>query len=95
MFPCVVSKDIRLLKDFGKSQGMGSITWHGFRRGRTVDLLERGGANGVCMSLGEIYESGGWKFGSRALLSYIPHADVHKERVFKLVAEASDTEMEN
>ena len=83
-----------LHKSIGKSFGSGSITWHGFRPGRTADLLERGGANGVCMSLSEIFDSGGWKYGSRALLSYVPSHDVHKERIFRLTVEASDMESE-
>ena len=81
-----------MLKELGKCHGLGPITWHGFRRGRTVDLLERGGANGVCVSLAEIYESGGWKYGSAALLSYVPDDAVHAERVFRMTAETSDTD---
>ena len=92
VFPRVSVTDIQVLKEVGKAHGSGPITWHGFRRGRTVDLLERGGANGVCVSLAEIYESGGWKYGSGALLSYVPHDAVHTERTFKVTAEASDTD---
>ena len=49
IFPSVAVAHIRILKDIGSSLGLGIVTWHGFRRGRTVDLLERGGANGVCL----------------------------------------------
>lgn len=92
VFPRVRREDIHILKSFGSSHGLGVVTWHGFRRGRTLDLLERGGANGVCLSLAEIYQSGGWKLGSGALLLYIPEDAGHRERVFKFTAEASDTD---
>lgn len=92
VFPDVRSSDIDVLKGIGRCRGLGAITWHGFRRGRTVDLLEHGGANGVCLSLADIYQSGGWKYGSGALLPYIPHEAVNKERAFRVTAEASDTD---
>ena len=94
VFPSICSADIYVLKIFGATRNLGPITWHGFRRGRTVDLLQRGGSNGVSISLAELFQSGGWKLGSGALLSYIPEQDVHKERVFKISANASDTEPE-
>ena len=95
IFPGVCSSDIRILKTFGASHNVGPVTWHGFRRGRTCDLLERGGSNGTCISLAEIYQSGGWKYGSSALLSYIPEAAVHRERAFRFTADASDTDAEH
>ena len=92
VFPNVRTTDINILKEIGRQRDLGTVTWHGFRRGRTVDLLQRGGANGACVSLADLYESGGWKYGSHALLSYLPEDAVNRERVFKLAAEASDTE---
>ena len=94
LFPRVRGRDIDVLKRFAMTKGLGMISWHGLRRGRTVDLLERGGTNGVNISLAELFQSGGWTYGSRAILSYIPEQAAHKERVFRLSADASDTEVE-
>ena len=92
VFPHVGNSDINILKEVGRNHNLGAVTWHGFRRGRTVDLLERGGANGVCLSLADLYQSGGWQYGSGALLSCIPEDAANKERVFRIAADASDTD---
>ena len=84
---------ISVIKDIAQDNGLGRATWHGFRRGRTMDVLQ-----GLDMktnpaaSLAEIYESGGWRPGSSAFFHYLPPKELNAQRCARQVMENSDTD---
>ena len=68
-------------------------TWHGLRRGRTVDLIRMRDSRGrPVASLQEVFDSGQWGEGSRALLSYVQSEDVDASRIVIMYADNSDSE---
>ena len=93
LFGDVKPSDISVVRDIAAAHGFGRITWHGLRRGRTVDVL-----NGLdlkdnpALSLAELFESGGWTPGSRSIFSYVPTGQANAHRLVKDVVEGSDSE---
>ena len=87
------SQMIKRLKEVGSRIGESKVTWHGLRRGRTVDLLRMRDSRGrpVC-TLAEVFESGQWKSGSEAILSYIHSTDVDGGKLVVMYANNSDSE---
>ena len=86
---------ITVIKDIANKHGLGLATWHGFRRGRTLDVLQGMDVKAnPSASLREIYESGGWKPGSAALFNYIPPKEANQQRCAQQVMDSSDTEEE-
>ena len=84
---------IKLIKNVCHEKALGKVTWHGFRRGRTVDLAEGyDNPKNPKPSLMEIYGAGGWKPGSASPFAYIPSAVANKQRAILDVTENSDTE---
>ena len=85
--------DIRKLQDIASRKCWPYPTWHGFRRGRTTDLVSgRVRPDGYQVSLEEIFESGGWQTGSRSILKYLKAEVIDKEALVSSLAEASDSE---
>jgi len=85
--------DIRKLQDIAKRKCWAYPTWHGFRRGRTTDLVSgRVKPEGFQVSLEDIFESGGWQTGSRSILRYLKAEVVDKEALVSSLAEESDSE---
>jgi len=94
IFPKQSSTLIKLLKDAASRVHYDQpVTWHGLRRGRTVDLLRLRDKNGrpVC-SLAEVFESGQWREASQSLLSYVESKDVDGERIVMMYADNSDSD---
>ena len=93
VFPDVVPSDISVIQKVARDTGFeGKVTWHGFRRGRTSDLL-------TCdwkekPSVRDVFLSGGWSFGSRAVLKYLSADSMDPHRVVVKVAANSDSEKE-
>ena len=84
---------ISIIKDIAVKHGIGSATWHGFRRGRTMDVLAGLDVKlNPAASLAEIYESGGWRPGSSSFFHYLPPKDANAQRCVRHVTENSDTE---
>ena len=91
VFPNVRSKDINILREIALEHGMPYPTWHGFRRWRPCDLVSRH-LGGEPISLIEIFESGGWATGSRAIMQYLSREHVDKERIIQQFAELSESD---
>ena len=77
----------------GATAGVGHVSWHGFRRGRTVDLCSEKDASGrPRASLQDLFDSGGWASGSRAIFSYLREEDLNRPRTAEALAALSDSE---
>ena len=93
IFANITPADIKLVKEIALARGFGRATWHGLRRGRTVDVVAGLDLkHNPAASLTELYASGGWKPGSRAFFQYLPLQEAHKERLAHAVAGESDSE---
>ena len=91
VFPGTKYTDILTLKKYASELGYPPPSWHGFRRGRTTDLIS--GRLGIRnLSWEAIFESGGWSLGSRALLKYIQSKAVDPDRVAAILADGSDSD---
>ena len=86
---------ISIIKEITKENDLGHATWHGFRRGRTLDVL-RGldVKENPSASMAEISESGGWKPGSSAIFNYIPPREANLQHCARQVMDESDTDRE-
>ena len=92
LFPQSRSKFTGLLKTFGARAGIPNACWHGLRRGRTVDLMRlRDQLGRPLVSLAEVFESGQWAEGSRALLSYVQESDLDARRFVVMCVDNSDS----
>ena len=93
IFPQNSAKLTNILKFVASKEGVTNATWHGIRRGRTVDLIRMRDRFGrPLVSLAEIFESGQWAFGSRAVLNYIQEGDMDASKLVVMVADNSDSE---
>ena len=86
---------IKRLKSVAHSLGEKKVTWHGLRRGRTLDLLQLRDDRGrpVC-TLSEVFESGQWKEDSRSVLSYLDSKSVDGEKLVLMQADQSESDAE-
>ena len=91
VFWSVKAKDIVCLKRYARELSLPCPTWHGFRRGRTCDLVTCRHW-GETVSLEDIFESGGWAQGSRAVLRYLHDEAVDKEHVATGIANDSESD---
>ena len=86
---------ISIIKGVARDNDLGPATWHGFRRGRTLDVIQGLDVKeNPAASMAEIYESGGWKPGSSAIFHYIPEKEANRQRCAEQVMDASDTDAE-
>ena len=88
----VSNLDIRTIQQICKELNIPHPTWHGFRRGRITDLVSKKFSGNEPISLEDIFESGGWFSGSRAILHYLRQEVVDRERVIHALAELSDSD---
>jgi len=93
LFQGIKATDINVIKKIALDKGLGPATWHGFRRGRTMDVVAGLDVKeNPSESMKAIFESGGWNIGSRAIFQYItPEAANHK-RVAQHLADDSQSE---
>ena len=92
-FPQSKARFTKLLKSTGVRAGIPNACWHGLRRGRTVDLMRLRDQNGrPLVSLAEVFESGQWAEGSRALLSYVQESDLDARRFVVMCIDNSDSD---
>ena len=92
-FPQSRTRFTKLLKAFGVRAGIPNACWHGLRRGRTVDLMRLRDQHGrPLVSLAEVFESGQWAEGSRALLSYVQESDLDARRFVVMCIDNSDSD---
>ncbi len=91
VFWTVRPSDIRAVQGWAIELGLGRPTWHGFRRGRTSDLVTCVHWN-LNVSLLDIFESGGWTVGSRAILKYLSEFAKDKERLVQAFSAGSDSD---
>ena len=91
VFPAVKSSDINVIKNVSRDLAMDMrVTWHGFRRGRTSDLLTCNWQDKV--SVKDVFQSGGWVFGSRSVFKYLTEDAVDPHKIAVNVAAKSDSE---
>ena len=91
IFPNVKKADIKIIQEIAIRRDISRPTWHGFRRGRTTDLAKKA-ANGAPITWEDIYKSGGWSFGSRAILQYMRREGVDQERAIGAMADLSESD---
>ena len=91
VFWTVSTSDIKIIQRYAVDLSLDRPTWHGFRRGRTSDLVTcvHWGLN---VTLSDIFESGGWAVGSRAVIKYLSEFAKDKERLVSAMAAGSDSE---
>ena len=91
VFWTVSASDIKIIQQYAVELSLERPTWHGFRRGRTSDLVTcvHWGLN---VTLSDIFESGGWAVGSRAVIKYLSEFAKDKERLVSAMAAGSDSE---
>ena len=93
VFPAVNPSDISVIRRVAVDVSYeGRVTWHGFRRGRTSDLL-------TCdwqekPTVRDVFVSGGWSLGSRAVMKYLSADAIDPHKVVVRVAASSDSEKE-
>jgi len=93
LFRNISAKDIRIIKRIALDKGLGPATWHGFRRGRTMDVVAGLDVKeNPSASMKAIFESGGWNIGSRAIFQYITPAAASRQRVAQHLADESMSE---
>jgi len=93
LFQHVKPSDIELIKKITHARGLGHATWHGFRRGRTMDVVAGlDMKNNPAASLTALFDSGGWSHGSRAVFQYITPEAASAQRVARHLADNSDSE---
>ena len=90
VFPNIRVGDIKFIQACATELNISRPTWHGFRRGRTCDLLS-GVAQGP-ISILEIFDAGGWQRGSRALLSYLSSEGKMSEGIIRTTSQESDSD---
>ena len=91
VFWTINNNDIKILRDIALEHNLPYPTWHGFRRGRTCDLVSMK-FKGEPISLEDIFESGGWFSGSRAIMHYLRREVVDRERLINTLAELSESD---
>ena len=91
VFWTVSASDIKVIQQYAVELSLERPTWHGFRRGRTSDLVTcvHWGLN---VTLSDIFESGGWAVGSRAVIKYLSEFAKDKERLVSAMAAGSDSD---
>ena len=83
----------KLLKQAAEKIGLQGASWHGLRRGRTLDLLNLKDKKGrPLVTLAEVYDSGQWVFGSESLISYIRESEFDGRRLALQTTDQSDSE---
>lgn len=83
----------KLLKQAAEKIGLEGASWHGLRRGRTLDLLNLKDKKGrPLVTLAEVYDSGQWVFGSESLISYIRESEFDGRRLALQTTDQSDSE---
>ena len=93
LFQDVKPSDIGLIKKIAHDFGLGHATWHGFRRGRTMDVVAGlDMKNNPATSMQAIFDSGGWSLGSRAIFQYITPEVANYQRAAQHLGDNSDSE---
>ena len=87
----VSNSDIKIIQKIALQLNIPYPTWHGFRRGRTCDLVSSRN-EGQPISLEDVFESGGWLSGSRSILHYLKRETVDRDRVVSALSELSDSD---
>ena len=91
VFWSVKSGDIALVQEAARDLALARPTWHGFRRGRTTDLVTCVHWN-MSVTLLDVFESGGWSVGSRAVLHYLSEFAKDRERLVSAFSAGSDSD---
>ena len=93
IFPDVRLKDIQIMKDIGIKLHLGSITWHGFRRGRTDDIVNgMDNPSNPSASIEDVAESLGHRLGRASFFSYIKKDSASKQHLGRHLAAESDSD---
>jgi len=91
VFWSVKSSDIAFVQEVARDLAMPRPTWHGFRRGRTTDLVTCVHWN-MSVTLLDVFESGGWSVGSRAVLHYLSEFAKDRERLVSAFSAGSESD---
>ena len=93
IFPDVGLKDIKIMKDIAIKLHLGSITWHGLRRGRTDDIVNGlDNPSNPSASIEDVAESLGHRLGRASFLSYIKKDSASKQHLGRHLAAESDSD---
>ena len=93
VFPDVQIRDIRILKDIAVKAHLGTVTWHGLRRGRTDDIVNGlDNPSNPSASIEDVAESLGHKLGRASFFSYIKKDSASKQHFGRHLAAQSDSD---
>jgi len=93
LFQGIKATDINVIKKIALDKGLGPATWHGFRRGRTMDVVAGLDVKeNPSASMKALFESGGWSIGSRAIFQYITPEAANHQRVAQHLGDDSQSE---
>ena len=92
LFPETKVTDINVLKDIGRAKELGNVTWHGFRRGRTEDVVSGLDVRtNPTASLVEIAETLGHNLRRASFFQYV-HGDTASRKSVRRLCEDTDSE---
>ena len=92
LFPQTRNTDVRFLKEIASRKELGSVTWHGFRRGRTEDVVAGLDVkDNPAASLVEIAETLGHNMRRASFFQYLHGKTASRKTVRRL---CEDTESE-
>lgn len=93
LFPKVQTSDIQILKKISDRHELGHITWHGFRRGRTDDIVAGLDVrSNPAASIIEIAESLGHNLARASFFHYLHKDTADRRRSARRLCEDTDSE---
>ena len=93
LFPGVKASDVNMIKKICHENALGYFTWHGPRRGRTVDLVQgKDRSNNPKPTLREAHESGMWSVLAGSIHHYFKKDTMDSVRIASAVAAGSDSD---
>ena len=93
LFPEVKAKDVGILKEIGREHDLGVITLHGFRRGRTEDMVKGLDVKeNPAASFMEVAESLGHNMRRASMFNYMAGRTANLQRSTRKLCEDTDSD---
>ena len=93
VFPDVKVSDINIIKDISFHNDLGYVTWHGFRRGRTEDIVAGLDVkNNPAASIRDIAESLGHHLGRASFFKYLGAKTSNVRRAVHQMCDDTDSD---
>ena len=93
LFPNIKASDIKVLKDISSQRELGHVTWHGFRRGRTEDVVAGLDVKqNPAASIQEVAESLGHNLARSSFFAYIKGSTAQRRQIVRQICEDTESE---